>query len=243
MFCDCGGVMHRSPIRSAPIRSVQLGTMLVLSALTLSACVGGGDRRSDRDTPKTAAKPRATAAPAFSTPESRQCVAELGKAKVRFTPLANQDFGGGCGAIDSVKLLDIGTPVTNLGAMTCPLARNFAGWVQFAVRPAARKYLDSEVVKVETFGTYSCRNIYGGRSGRLSQHAHANAVDVSAFVLKDGRRITLLDGWNGTGDEQEFLRALHASACKRFGTVLGPAYNAAHHNHFHFDMSGNGFCR
>lgn len=228
---------------SPPIARAARAALVAVACLALSACVGGTDRRSDRDRPKTAVKPKASLTPAFSTPEARQCVAELGKAKVRFTPLANQDFGGGCSAIDSVKLLDIGTPVSNLGAMTCPLARNFAAWVQFAVRPAARKFLDSEVVKVETFGTYSCRNIYGGRSGRLSQHAYANAIDVSAFVLKDGRRITLLAGWKGSDDEQEFLKTLHASACKRFGTVLGPNYNAAHHNHFHFDMGGNGFCR
>ena len=226
--------MHRHPVRAV---------IIALLMLALSACVGGTDRRSGGDWPKTAVKPKAAVVPAFSTPASRACIVELGNAKVRFTPLANQDFGGGCSAIDSVKLLDIGTPVSNLGAMTCPLARNFAAWVQYAVRPAARKYLGSEVVKVETFGTYSCRNIYGGRSGRLSQHAYANAIDVSAFVLKDGRRITLLEGWQGSGDEQEFLQLLHASSCKRFGTVLGPDYNAAHHNHFHFDMSGNGFCR
>jgi hypothetical protein len=185
--------------------------LLAMGCLALSACVGGTDRRSDRGAPKTAIKPKSSMTPAFSTPEARQCVADLGKAKVRFTPLANQDFGGGCSAIDAVKLLDVGTPVSNLGPMTCPLARNFAAWVQYAVRPAARKFLDSEVVKVETFGTYSCRNIYGGRSGRLSQHAYANAIDVSAFVLKDGRRITLLEGWKGSAEEQEFLKTLHAS--------------------------------
>lgn len=217
--------------------------LLLAVPLALTACVGGADRRADGSAPRTAMKPNSSGVPAFSTPEARQCIADLGKAKLRFTPLANQDFGGGCSAIDAVKLIDVGTPVTNLGPMTCPLARNFAGWVEYAVRPAARKFLGSEVVKVETFGTYSCRNIYGGRSGRLSQHAFANAIDVSAFVLKDGRRITLVEGWQGKSDEQEFLRTLHASACKRFGTVLGPAYNAAHHNHFHFDMGGNGFCR
>ena len=57
--------------------------------------------------------------------------------------------------------LDIGTPVSNLGPMTCPLAKNFAAWAQYAVRPAARKFFGQEVVKIETFGTYSCRNIYG----------------------------------------------------------------------------------
>ena len=140
-------------------------------------------------------------------------------------------------------LVDIGTPVTNLGPMTCPLARNFAAWARYAVKPAARQYFGTEVVKIETYGTYSCRNIYGGRSGRLSQHASSNAIDVAGFVLADGRRIMLDGGWKGDKASQDFLRALHKSACRRFGTVLSPDYNAAHYNHFHLDMSGNGYCR
>lgn len=170
-------------------------------------------------------------------------MAELQAAGVRFTPLPDQEFGGGCSARGALRLNDIGTATTNLGPMTCPLARNFAAWVRHAVRPAARQVWGKDVVRVETFGTYSCRNIYGGRSGRLSQHAHANAIDVSAFVLDDGRRITLLDGWEGDDRSREFLRLIRTSACRRFPTVLSPDYNAAHANHFHFDMSGNGFCR
>ena len=72
---------------------------------------------------------------------------------------------------------------------------------------------------------------------------HANAIDVSGFVLADGRRITLTGDWNGGRREKQFLTAIHQSACKRFGTVLSPDYNAAHRDHFHFDMSGNGYCR
>lgn len=37
--------------------------------------------------------------------------------------------------------------------------------------------------------------------------------------------------------DQKFLRAAHASACRYFGTVLGPEANFAHHNHFHLDMA------
>ena len=218
------------------------------AALTLSACFGapevmkqgGGGKQSAASKPS---RPQAVGTPSFVSAEAQQCAFDLKQAGVRFTPLANQDHGGGCTSIDSVKLLDIGTPTTNLGAMTCPLAKNFAAWAQYAVKPAARKYFGQEVVKIETFGTYSCRNIYGGRSGRLSQHAYSNAVDVSGFVLADGRRIMLDGGWKGDKDSQDFLRALHKSGCRRFGTVLGPDYNAAHYNHFHFDMSGNGYCR
>ena len=64
------------------------------------------------------------------------------------------------------------------------------------------------------------------------------------LVLADGRRISVKDGWNGSNQERAFLRTIHASACKRFNTVLSPDYNAAHHDHFHFDMGGRGgFCR
>jgi Extensin-like protein C-terminus len=44
-------------------------------------------------------------------------------------------------------------------------------------------------------GTYACRNRYGGANTPLSEHALANAIDVSEFVLANGERITILDSW------------------------------------------------
>ena len=182
---------------------------------------------------------------------ARACYAELGKAQVNFSPLPNQYFGGGCSQVESVMLANIGTDrngsaktpllVSNLGAVTCQLAQNFAGWAQYGVARAARQMLGSDLVRIETMGSYSCRNVAG--SARLSEHAHANAIDVSAFVLADGRRITVADGWNGSPRERAFLQAIHDSACKRFGTVLSPDYNSAHRDHFHLDMSGKDYCR
>lgn len=213
-----------------------------IALMALAACMGGPDRRAE--TPSGASRPStASRSPVNASTATRACFTTLNDAGVRYSPLPDQEFGGGCNARGAVRLSDIGTPTTNLGAMTCPLAANFAAWVRHAVKPAARQTFGEDVVRVETFGTYSCRNIYGGRSGRLSQHAFANAVDVSAFVLADGRRITLLEGWNGDRRERQFLRLIHTSACRRFGTVLSPDYNAAHANHFHFDMSGQNYCR
>ncbi|VAW05435.1 RNA binding S1 domain protein [hydrothermal vent metagenome] len=175
------------------------------------------------------------------TPSARQCFSQLGKANVRFSPLPNRNFGGGCSQIDSIKLLDVGTDVTNLGPVKCNLAIKFAAWTEYAVKRAARQYLGSELKRIETMGSYSCRNIAG--TGKRSEHAHANAIDVSAFVLSDGRRISVENHWKSGRKEKQFLTAIHNSACKRFGTVLGPDYNYAHRNHFHFDMGGNGYCR
>jgi hypothetical protein len=210
--------------------------LLGVTLLMVSACSGRKENVVRRDNNS------------FNTPDARICLSSLKAASVRFQSLPNQDSGGGCRTIDTVKLLDFGTDATNLGAMTCPLAANFSAWARYAVRPAAKQYLGSELIRIETMGTYSCRNIGGGRSGKLSEHARANAVDVSAFILRDGRRISVLGGWNGSQSERDFLRRIRASACKRFGTVLSPDYNAAHANHLHFDMAksmkdGSSYCR
>jgi hypothetical protein len=184
----------------------------------------------------------------MTSQSARQCLAGLKSKSVRFAGLPSKSFDGGCRMIDTIKLMDFGTPTTNLGAMTCPLASSFTDWARYGVAPAAKLYLGSEVVKIETMGTFNCRAVNGSRSGKLSEHAFANAVDVSAFVLRDGRRVSVLNGWRGSSEERAFLRRLHQSACKRFGTVLGPDYNAAHANHFHFDMAkstsnGTAYCR
>lgn len=197
------------------------------------------------------ARASAPALPAPSRTETRQCIAALTQAQVRFTPVPDQTFGAGCSQLGSVRLSTIsltdapyGTinlAISNIGPVRCELAQRFAGWAQYGIARAAEQMLGSPLVKIETMGSYSCRTIAG--SPKLSQHAHANAIDIAAFVLADGRRISVKQGWNGSNQEQAFLRTIHASACKRFGTVLGPDYNMAHHDHLHVDMSGQGYCR
>ena len=79
---------------------------------------------------------------------------------------------------------------------------------------------------------------------RRSGHALANAIDVGGFVLKDGRRVTVLNDWHSPDPAmQRFLQAIHKSACRRFGTVLSPDYNAAHANHLHLEDDRAGLCR
>jgi len=232
----------------SPVRRLAI---LIVASATLSAC---GILPEGRTTSSKASAPRpsVSAAPRVAANSiSRTCYADLGSANVNFTPVPDQYFGGGCSQVGSVKLANIGLDrnatlsraleVSNLGPVKCDLARNFAGWAQYGVARAARKFLGSDLERIETMGSYSCRSIAG--SARLSQHAHANAVDVAAFVLADGRRISVVDGWKGSQQERDFLRVVHNSACKRFGTVLSPDYNNAHRDHFHFDMSGKGYCR
>ncbi|MEX0759910.1 MAG: extensin family protein, partial [Tistlia sp.] len=124
-----------------------------------------------------------------------------------------------------------------------PLAAALQLWMREVVQPAARRYLDAEVARIGHLGSYACRRVYGRAAGRPSQHATANAIDIAGFRLADGRRVSVLGGWQGTPAEQAFLKDLHAGACSLFRGVLGPDYNAAHRDHFHLEMGPYGLCR
>ncbi|WP_010543101.1 extensin family protein [Sphingomonas elodea] len=221
----------------------------LLLPLLLSACIfGSGDGGEKRPARPPVARPRQSGPITLNGPtprDTQQCFTDLSRAGVRYSPLPDRDFGGGCAVQGAVQLLDIGVPVGGIKAMRCPLARAFTGWVQFAVAPAARQILGSDLVRVDTFGTYVCRAVVGNvqASTKLSEHGLANAVDVSGFVLKDGRRISILKDWaNPDPAIRRFLETVHGSACKRFATVLSPNYNYVHRDHFHLDMGRGPFC-
>lgn len=212
--------------------------MRVLTAIIGAALVAGcaGSPDSARQPPS-----RNTGASITQTPQGRACLASLGATQANFTPLADRFFGAGCATLGTVKLGwlsgDAGRlDVTNLGPVSCPLANAMQNWARFGVDRAARQILGSPLARIETMGSYSCRNVAG--TGRLSAHATANAVDVAAFRLADGRRISVLNDWNSPSPQvRAFLRTIRDSGCKRFGTVLSPEYNAAHRDHLHLESS------
>jgi hypothetical protein len=76
----------------------------------------------------------------------------------------------------------------------------------------------------------------GNPSAHISEHAFGNALDIAAFTLADGRRITVKDGWKGMPEEQGFLRDVQAAACQQFTTVLAPGSNVYHYDHIHVDL-------
>lgn len=218
--------------------------LVPLLGFVLSGCLFGGGGNDRLPPPR---RPAGAPPVTLNLPTSREtqmCYADLSREEVRYSPLPDRDYGGGCNIIGAVQLIDIGVPVTGLKAMRCGLAEEFIGWTRNAVAPAAYQILGSRLMKVETFGTYACRNTIGAPTTRLSGHALANAVDVSAFILADGRRVSIQDGWRSDNPEvRRFLDIIHTSACKRFGTVLSPDYNAAHHDHLHLEDDHKNFCR
>jgi hypothetical protein len=174
----------------------------------------------------------------------------LGRSELVFTDLPPRGTGA-CLREDRVRLAadrDLGL-VLRPGEpdATCAVQAGLALWLRHGVQPAATEQFGSRVVELEHLGTASCRRIGGGDSGRWSEHATGNAIDVAGFVLEDGRRVTISQGWDGAPAEAAFLRQVREAACGPFATVLSPDYNAAHADHIHLDQAGRsggwGVCR
>lgn len=176
------------------------------------------------------------------TGEPSQCRALLDQAGVAYVVMKP---GGErhCAYSDAVRL-ESGAGAIALSpasvAPSCPVAAAFKLWEWQVVQPAAQRIFGQPVKRVEHFGSYSCRRMYGRSSGDFSEHATADAIDIAAFVLADGRRISIVGDWKGEGKDAAFLHEARDGACRLFSTVLSPDYNAAHRDHLHLDQAERG---
>ena len=179
------------------------------------------------------------------------CRDALAQAGMEAAPLDDRVTGPGCGFDNAFRITRTSVAVGEAFALSCRAALSLAMWERHALQQAARRHLGSPVARIEHFGSYSCRNLYGREGGRRSQHATADALDIAGFVLEDGRRIRVLGDWatseagegSGLAPEAAFLRELRDGACDWFDVVLGPDYNAAHADHFHLDRGRARICR
>lgn len=172
------------------------------------------------------------------------CRAALDKAGIRYTALPPRTEGEGCGYTDAVRFTKggarrIGFAPADLG-VSCPVAAGLAVWEWEVVQPAAQRIFGQRVAEIEHFGSYNCRRMYNREGASWSEHATADAVDIAAFRLADGTRITLIGDWAGEGPKAQFLRAVRDGGCDLFATVLSPDYNEAHRDHFHLDQAERG---
>jgi hypothetical protein len=126
--------------------------------------------------------------------------------------------------------------VTPNATLACPMVSALDQWIATAVQPSAMRWFGQPVSEIKQISAYSCRGMNGNPRARISEHAFGNALDISAFMLADGRRITVKNGWRGAPEEQGFLRDVQAAACDRFTTVLAPGSNVFHYDHMHVDL-------
>jgi len=178
------------------------------------------------------------------TGDAPQCRALLDRAGVRTTALPARNDGARCGYADALRFGEGGArqiafAPAGLG-VSCPVAAALAVWEWEVVQPAALRHFGRRVTRIDHFGSYSCRRLYGRDGGNWSEHATADAIDIAGFRLDDGRRITVVKDWDGERPNAAFLREVRDGACDLFATTLSPDYNAAHADHLHLDQAERG---
>ncbi|WP_337660172.1 extensin-like domain-containing protein [Anderseniella sp. Alg231-50] len=155
--------------------------------------------------------------------------------------IGSVDGKGACGIKNAWKVSAIGDVAFSTPArIRCQMVGATNSWIGKVVQPAARSAFGERVVKLRIAASYACRGRDNRRGAKISEHAFGNALDVSAFTLASGRVVEVEGGWKAGGKESAFLKRVHGRACGTFTTVLGPEANAAHRNHFHFDLGKHG---
>lgn len=164
------------------------------------------------------------------------CRRQLRRLGVTFQDLAPIEDGGSCGIAHPVKVSGLAGNVEMKPAATlsCQMALAFASWTDEELNPSARWRYFSGVKTIHQGSSYSCRRIAGSRT--LSEHGKGNALDVMRIELRNGKDIDVRKpGWFSFR-ERGLLNNVREGGCEYFTTVLGPGYNAAHADHFHFDI-------
>lgn len=179
---------------------------------------------------------------ARTSADPHRCAATLAQTHWFYSPIADETTQPGCGYRNAVRIERMEAAVSEPFAVSCREALSLALWERHVLQPAAKRYFGAPVTKLEHFGSYACRTVYGRPSARMSHHATADALDVAGFVIGEDRRVRVIASWDDTTAEGAFLRAVHDGACRFFDAVLGPEYNAAHRDHFHLDRGSFHLC-
>ena len=181
--------------------------------------------------------------------DTPQCHGLLEAASIGYAALPPVSAGPNCGYANGVTLTrdqPRSIAYSPAAKTSCPMAASLMLWENQIVKSAAREHLGTTVAQIITYGSYSCRRIGGGESGNFSEHATANAIDIAAFRLADGRSVSVAGHWNADDERSRFLKAVRDGACEIFATTLSPDYNKAHADHLHFDQARRGgyqYCR
>ena len=169
------------------------------------------------------------------------CAARLGEAGLEHTLLPPTDSSRQCHLENTVMLQRFSAAALKPEQTRCAIAARLYLWERFVVQPAAKTHFHESVKEITHFGSYNCRTIHN--SSHMSEHATANAFDISGFVLKSGKTISVKRNWAAGGEQQAFLHDVRDGLCQYFNLTLSPDYNVDHADHFHVDMGWLRDCR
>ncbi len=181
--------------------------------------------------------PRALPKEAVPKDGTESCFQKLHTIGAKFTVAAATVDYGKCRVENPVNLRSVTIKGNTIDLpeaplLNCKFALQFSKWLSESGAPILSAQLDSLVERISTGPGFECRGRNGDGTAKISEHGYGNAVDLSTFRLRNGKTLHVGDS--------TLLPGVRASACGYFTTVLGPGSNAAHAEHFHFDMGTHG---
>lgn len=176
----------------------------------------------------------------------KACLAALGAAGATFKPAARVKDGSQCGIDAPIELSAVapGVTVEPAARIRCETALALSRWTTASVVPALEAALPSEkLASLQQASGYVCRNRNGAANGKISEHALGSAIDIASFTFESGKSLAIAPREKDSSLEGAFQRAVVATACLYFTTVLDPGSDAAHETHLHLDVKArrNGY--
>ncbi|RUL97481.1 extensin family protein [Rhizobium chutanense] len=175
-----------------------------------------------------------------SDADHTECTAALQALGVVFKDTPRIDDDNGCG-IDKPIIVSEPLPGIKLkpeATIRCPTALALARWMKESVIPAASAALPEQgrITSVNQATAYMCRLRNGAGTGKISEHARGNAIDIASFHFEKGEDVAVRSRREDPTLTGAFQRTVSAAGCLYFTTVLDPESDAAHETHFHLDV-------
>jgi hypothetical protein len=175
-----------------------------------------------------------------SDADHAECTRELQSLGVVFRETPRIDDGNGCG-IDKPIIVSQALPGITLkpeATLRCPTALALARWMKGSVIPTASVALpeSGDITTINQASAYICRLRNGADTGKISEHARGNAIDIASFSFKKGEDVAVRSRREDSTLTGAFQRTVSAAGCLYFTTVLDPESDAAHETHFHLDV-------
>jgi hypothetical protein len=151
--------------------------------------------------------------------------------------------GRGCGVAYPLSVKSIaGVAISPAATLNCEMVAALHAWITQVAKPTARQQFNTRLVGVQNASSYACRRRNSSSTGKLSEHALGNAIDIADFRFSNRMEASVAGQWSGAAkglsvtSRNSFFKRTRAGACKHFNTVLGPGSDPFHKDHYHLDL-------
>ncbi|MEJ8571886.1 extensin family protein [Microbaculum marinum] len=162
-------------------------------------------------------------APLFAEDAMSPACAAIEEGRVSGRPLKPIEDPAGCVVPAVYAVSSVGTDraitLAPEAELNCAMVDRLDAFVEEVIEPAAREILGSDLTGLGIAGSYVCRTRNGVADAEPSEHGKANAIDLSSFMLADGRVITVSADWGSVPA---------ADAAVASGTETDPTSDAGH---------------